>query len=160
MIGADGENVGVVSLRDALKKASLANLDLVEISANAKPPVAKITDYGKYQYEQNKLKKEYAKRDKEKGKKASEETKNIQIKPATSGTILEHRAEKVRKWLENGNKVTVDLFLFGRYKAMDEKFLKSKLETFLELVGTDAKGDGIKKSAKGFSITLQIDMKL
>ena len=130
LIDADGSNIGVVSLKDALARAHQSNLDLVEVTAKSKPPTVRIADYGKYQYEQNKLKKKWAEQDKEKGKKKQEETKQTQIKPGTSGDILEHRAKKVREWLDNGNRVQVDLFLFGRYKSMDKDFLKEKLFFF------------------------------
>ena len=94
LIDAEGKNVGVVSLKSALSRASRLNLDLVEVATRSTPPVVRIADYGKYQYEQNKLKKKWADEDKEKGKKRSEGTKRTQIKPGTSGDILEMRAKK------------------------------------------------------------------
>ena len=155
LIDADDNNVGVVPIRKALAQAKQANLDLVEVTAKSRPPVARITDYGKYQYEQNKLKKKWADQDKEKGKK-QEGTKQTQIKPGTSGGILEMRAKKIREWLDDGNRVQVDLFLFGRYKSMDATFLKEKLSAFIKAVPGKVNPVGaIRKSPKGFSITLQ-----
>ena len=156
LIDAEGNNVGVVSLKDALQKASLANLDLIEITAKAVPPVVCIADQGKYQYEQNKLKKNWAEQDREKGKKKQEGTKHTQIKPGTSGDILALRARKIREWLDAGSKVQVDLFLFGRYKGMDETFLKERLESFIQSIpGEVHMIDGIQKSPKGYSTSLQ-----
>ena len=158
LIAADGKNVGIVSLKNALAEARKASLDLVEVTAKSKPPVVRIADYGKYQYEQNKLKKRWAEEDREKGKKMQEETKQTQIKPGTSGDIFEHRAKKIREWLDNGNRVQVDLFLFGRYKSMDKDFLKEKLSSFIKTIpGNFRLADDIRKSPKGFSVILQPD---
>lgn len=156
LIDADGKNVGVVSLKEALSRARRANLDLVEVTAKSRPPVVRIADHGKYQYEQNKLKKKWAEQDKEKGKKGQEELKQTQIKPGTSGGILDMRAKKIREWLANGNRVQVDLFLFGRYKSMDESFLKEKLSSFIQTIPSESyTAEDIRKSPKGFSITLR-----
>ena len=145
-----------MSQKDALKLAKDQGLDLVEIAKTADPPVVKITDYGKYQYEQNKLKRDWAKKDKEKGKGKSEDAKSTQIKPGTSGGILEMRAKKIREWLDNGNTVNVTLFLFGRYKGQDDEFLKGKFNSFLETIPGEYKMvDEIKKSPKGFSVSLK-----
>lgn len=128
----------------------------MEVTAKAFPPVARIADHGKYQYEQNKLKKKWADEDKEKGKKKQEETKHTQIKPGTSGDILIHRANKIREWLNNGCKVQVDLFLFGRYKRMDTSFLKERLASFIQTVPGEVHiAEDIRKSPKGFSVILQ-----
>lgn len=155
LIDATGGNAGVVSIKDAIAQARKANLDLVEVTAKSNPPVVRIADYGKYQYEQNKLKKKWADQDKEKGKK-QENTKHTQIKPGTSGDILEMRAKKIREWLDSGNRVQVDLFLFGRYKSMDVKFLKEKLASFIKTIpGEIRTADPIRKSPKGFSTILQ-----
>ena len=155
LIDAVGGNAGVVSIKNAIAQAREAGLDLVEVTAKSNPPVVRITDYGKYQYEQNKLKKKWADQDKEKGKK-QEGTKQTQIKPGTSGGILEMRAKKIREWLDNGNRVQVDLFLFGRYKSMDANFLKEKLSSFIKTIPGKVRAiDEIRKSPKGFSITLQ-----
>jgi len=155
LIEADGKNVGVVSIKDAMTRARQANLDLVEVTAKSRPPVVRIADYGKYQYEQNKMKKKWADQDKEKGKK-QEGMKQTQIKPGTSGGILEMRAKKIREWLDNGSRVQVDLFLFGRYKGMDPTFLKERLSSFIQTIPGEVTAVGdIRKSPKGFSITLQ-----
>lgn len=145
-----------MSLTDAISLAKKENLDLVEITATATPPVVKIADYGKFEYELNKKKREYTKQDREKGKLLDEKVKKIQIKPVTGEDTLKQRAKTISKWLENGSKVNLNLFLSGRYRQMDEQFLRDKLEKFLKLIEVDIDHkEEIKKSPKGFSILLQ-----
>ena len=155
LIDAEGKNVGVVGIREALRQAEKAGLDLIEVTAKANPPVACIADQGKYQYEQNKKQKEWAQQDKEKGKKNQEEVKHVQIKPGTSGDIIEMRAKKIREWLDEGKKVNVTLFLFGRYKYMEESFLKEKLNSFIQTIPGEVNiKEEARKSGKGFSVVL------
>ncbi|MBT3730106.1 translation initiation factor IF-3 [bacterium] len=150
VMGADGANLGVISLSEALKHAQEAGLDLLEISPKANPPVAKIADYGRFQYEQKK-------RDKEiKAKSHVTETKVVQIKIGTGEGDLNLKAKRVSGWLKEGHRVKVDLFLFGRYKYMEFNFLKERLEKFLTLVTEEYKiADPIKKSPKGLSTTIE-----
>ena len=118
----------------------------------------KIADHGKYEYEQNKLKRKWAEEDKEKGKKKERGTKHTQIKPGTGGDILNMRAKKIRGWLDDGDLVQIDLFLFGRYKKMEPEFLKGKLENFIKTIpGEINKMDEMHKSSKGYTITLKPD---
>lgn len=150
VIGANGENHGVISLADALVLAQEASLDLIEISPNAQPPVAKIMDYGKFQYELKKKAKEV------KAKSHVTETKGMQVKIGTGDHDLNLKAKRVAEWLTEGHRVKVDLFLWGRYKYMEEAFLKERLERFLKIIPTDYKiAEEIKKSPKGFSTTLE-----
>lgn len=150
VIGIHGENIGVISTEDALKIAEDANLDLIEISPLAQPPVAKIMDYGKYQYELKKKAKEI------KSKSRITETKSIQIKIGTGDHDLNLKAKRVAEWLQEGHRIKIDLFLWGRYKYMEEGFLKERLERFLKIIPTEYKiADEIKKSPKGFSTTLE-----
>lgn len=152
VIGPEGENIGVISKDEALKQAYAANLDLIEISPKARPPVAKITDYGKFQYEQKKKQKEI------KAKAHVTETKNIQIKMGTGDHDQMLKAKRINEWLDEGHRVKVDLFLRGRYKYMEFSFLRGRLERFLELVVIPFKvADAIKKSPKGLSCTLERD---
>ena len=156
LIDAEGKNVGVVGIKEALLHAQRAGLDLIEVTAKADPPVVCIADQGKYQYEQNKKMKQWAQQDREKGKKNQEEVKHIQIKPGTSGDIITMRSKKIREWLDEGKKVNVTLFLFGRYKYMEEAFLKEKLNAFIQTIpGEVIIKEEAKKSGKGFSILLQ-----
>lgn len=150
VIGAHGENHGVLPTRDAQALADEANLDLIEISPMAQPPVAKIMDYGKYQYEIKKKAKEV------KAKSHVTETKGMQVKIGTGDHDLTLKAKRVAEWLTEGHRVKVDLFLWGRYKYMEEGFLKERLERFLKIIPAEYKiADEIKRSPKGFSTTLE-----
>jgi len=150
VIGADGANLGVISRAEALAAAKEAELDLIEISPNATPPVAKVMDYGKYQYELKKKQREM------KAKSHVTETKVTQVKIGTGENDLKLKAKRVSGWLSEGHRVKVDLFLWGRYKYMEFSFLKERLERFLNLVSTEYKiSDEIKKSPKGLSVTIE-----
>jgi translation initiation factor IF-3 len=150
IIGADGANMGVLPLEEALRLAADASLDLIEISPDAKPPVAKIMDYGKYQYELNKRAKQV------KAKSHVTETKGVQVKIGTGENDLALKAKRAAEWLGEGHRVKIDLFLWGRYKYMEEAFLKERLERFLKLIPAEYKiADPIKRSPKGFSTTIE-----
>lgn len=152
VIGADGENVGVISLKEALKKAEDAGLDLIEISPNANPPVAKVMDYGKFQYEQKK------KQSAAKAKSKTTETKSVQVKMGTGEHDKMLKAKRAAEWLADGHRVKVELFLKGRYKYMDEKFLKAKLEEFLNIIPHAFKiADPVRKVPKGFAGIIERD---
>lgn len=150
VIGAAGENLGVLPTREAIKVAEDANLDLIEISPGANPPVAKIMDHGKYQYELKKKAKEV------KAKSHVTETKGVQVKIGTGEHDLNLKAKRAAEWLTEGHRVKIDLFLWGRYKYMEEGFLKERLSRFLKIIPAEYKiADEIKRSPKGFSTTLE-----
>ncbi len=150
VLGSDGENFGVISLEEALKKAEDAGLDLIEISPNANPPVAKIMDYGKFQYDDNKKQKLA------KAKAHVVEVKNIQIKVGTGDHDLALKAKKASEWLEGGNRVKIDLFLPGRTKYMDLNFLKERMERVLKLITVEFNiADAPKKSLKGLTAIIE-----
>ena len=150
MIGAEGENLGVLSREDALKAADAANLDLIEISPNANPPVAKIMDFGQYRYETKRKPSEV------KSKSHSTETKSVQVKIGTGEHDQILKAKRAAEWLSEGHRVKVDLFLWGRYKYMEEAFLKERLQRFLKIIPIEYKiADDIKKSPKGYTITIE-----
>ena len=149
----DGENFGVLPLRDALAKAAELGLDLIEISPNANPPVCKVTDYGKHKYEQKKKDKEV------KSKAKVTETKEAQVKIGTSTNDMNIKASKIALWLREGHRVKIDLFLWGRYKYMEFPFLKERLERFLAIIPEGFKiADDIKKSPKGLSVAIERDL--
>ena len=149
VIGPKGENFGVLTLQEALKKAEELGFDLIEISPNAIPPVAKIADIGRYLYEENK-------KSKASKKSHSSEVKNVQVKIATGEHDLALKAKKTSEWLSEGHKVKVDLFLPGRAKYLDEKFLKERIERMLKLVSVDYKiADSAKKSLKGMTLIVE-----
>lgn len=150
VVTADGENLGTLSLADALKAAEERKQDLIEISPNAKPPVAKIMDYGKYRYETGRKAREV------KAKSHSTETKSVQVKIGTGDHDQQLKARRAAEWLEEGHRVKVDLFLWGRYKYMEPEFLKERLERFLKIIPADYKiADPMKKSPKGWTTTLE-----
>jgi translation initiation factor IF-3 len=150
VIGHTGENHGVISIEKALALAKEVNLDLIEISPNAIPPVAKIMDYGKFQYVEQKKEKEV------KAKSHVTETKGIQIKIGTSERDLELKAKKISEWLEEGHRTKLDLYLSGRTKYMDPKFLQERMERILRLVSTEYKiAEPPVKGPKSLSMTLE-----
>lgn len=111
LIGAEGENVGVVSPERAIELAENAGLDLVEISPNAEPPVCKIMDFGKYKYEQQKRESEARKKQK------IIEIKEIKFRPGTDTHDYDVKMRNVFKFLENGDKVKITLRFRGREMA-------------------------------------------
>lgn len=150
VIMEDGTNLGVISFKEALNKAREAGLDLLEISPGATPPVAKIMDYGKFQYTENKKLKL------SKSKAHTIEVKNIQVKVGTGEHDLELKAKKTSAWLKEGNRIKIDLFLPGRTKYMDIKFLKERMERILKLITEEYKvTEEAKKSLKGLSIIIE-----
>ena len=114
LIGAEGENVGVVTPAQALQMAEEAGLDLVEISPNATPPVCKIMDFGKFKYEQQKREAE-ARR-----KQHIIEIKEIKFRPGTDTHDYDVKMRSVLKFLEEGDKVKVTLRFRGREMAHQE----------------------------------------
>ena len=127
LIGANGEQLGIMSARDAQKQAMEAGLDLVKIAPTAKPPVCKIIDYGKYRYELAQKEKE-AKR-----KQKTIEIKEVRLSPNIEENDLNTKVNNARKFLTKGNKVKVTLRFRGREMA---HMYKSKhiLDEFAESV--------------------------
>jgi translation initiation factor IF-3 len=150
VIDSENANLGVLSIRDALELAQAKGLDLIEISPNANPPVGKIMDFGKYQYEQSKkLKKAKA------GAKTTE-TKSIQVKIGTGDHDLELKAKTASKWLKEGHRIKIELFLAGRAKYMEEKFLRERLDRVLHLITENYKiSDSYKRGPKGLTVTIE-----
>ena len=150
VLDSENKNLGVLSIKDALEMAQSKGLDLIEINPNGNPPVAKLMDFGKYQYEASKkLKKAKA------GAKPTE-TKSIQVKIGTGDHDLEMKAKTASKWLKEGHRIKIELFLAGRAKYMDEKFLKERLDRVLHLITEDYKvSDSYKKGPKGLFLTIE-----
>ena len=114
MIGAQGGQVGVVNLGEALKQADDAELDLVEIVPNAEPPVCRIMDLGKFLFEQNK--KKHAARKKQK----QIQVKEVKFRPGTDDGDYQVKLRNISRFLENGDKVKVTLRFRGREMAHQE----------------------------------------
>lgn len=150
VIGFDNENLGILSLKEALAQAEAAGVDLIEISPMANPPVAKIMDFGKYQYEQSKKLKKT-----KQGSKATE-TKSIQIKIGTGDHDLGLKAKTASKWLTEGHRIKIELYLAGRAKYMDEKFLRERLDRVMNLITEHYKvSENYKRGPKGLTITIE-----
>ncbi len=129
MIDADGQNVGVISAEEAIRRAIEAGFDLVEISPNADPPVAKIMDYGKYKYEAQKKKSEARK------KQRVIIVKEIKIRPNIEEHDYQVKIRAMNRFFGDGDKVKVTLRFRGREMAHQE--LGAKL---LERVQGDLEG--------------------
>ena len=114
LIGADGENVGVVTPERGMELAEQAGLDLVEISPNAEPPVCKIMDFGKYKYETQKREAEARK------KQHIIEIKEIKFRPGTDTHDYDVKMRNVMKFLDEGDKVKITLRFRGREMAHQE----------------------------------------
>ncbi|ABK99914.1 bacterial translation initiation factor 3 (bIF-3) [Pelobacter propionicus DSM 2379] len=108
MIGPDNEQLGVISLSKARELAEQQQLDLVEVSPTATPPVCRIMDYGKFKYQQSKKQQESRK------KQAHVEVKEIKLRPKTDDHDLMFKVKHVRRFLEEGNKAKVTLVFRGR----------------------------------------------
>ena len=111
LIGPDGAQLGIVSSREAFAKAQEAGLDLVKIAPQAKPPVCKIIDYGKYRYELSRKEKEAKKKQK------TIEIKEVRLSPNIDVNDLNTKVGAARKFIEKGNKVKVTLRFRGREMA-------------------------------------------
>lgn len=123
VIGADGEQIGIIPIEEALRISSEVSLDLVEVSPDAKPPVCKIMDFGKFKYEQTKKKQE-AKR-----KQKSTQIKEIKVRPKTNDHDLETKAKHIEKFISKNDKVKVTMVFRGR-----EFMLKEQASVILEKI--------------------------
>ena len=108
LIGAESEQLGIVSLRDALQRAEDAELDLVEIAPNAEPPVVRIMDYGKFKYEESKKKHEA------KLKQKQVQIKEIKFRPGTDENDYQIKLRNLIRFLEDGDKAKITLRFRGR----------------------------------------------
>lgn len=125
LIGENGDQMGIMSARDAMKLAKEAGLDLVKIAPTAKPPVCKIVDYGKYRYE-------LARKEKEAKKKQKvTDVKEIRISPNIDANDLNTKANQARKFITKGDKVKVALRFRGREMA-HMSMTKQILDDFYE----------------------------
>mgnify|MGYP000849199268 CR=1 FL=1 len=128
VIGADGSNLGVLAIEEALRAAQEAQLDLVEVAPNSEPPVTRIMDFGKFIYEQSKKEREARKSQKQ------VEVKEIQLRPKTNEHHLGFKTKNARSWLEEGNKVKVRVRFRGREITYPEVALEQLEEIAKELM--------------------------
>lgn len=127
VIDETGENLGVLSFKDALKMAVDKGLDLIEIVPTAKPPVAKIMAFDKYRYQQEKLYK------KQRAAQKTAGLKHVRISIRTQKNDLDVAARKVNEFLEEGHKVEIQVHLRGREKSMRD-LAKQKFRDFLKYI--------------------------
>lgn len=153
LIGADGKQVGVVLIQEALRQARVAGLDLVEVNAAVAPPVCRLLDYGKYQYTQDKRERE----SKKKQKKV--EVKGVRISFKMGEHDRELRRLLAEKFLKEGHKVRVDMVLRGREKALvgqGREIMASFLKTLEPLARVE---EPVSRSPRGLTgiITAKAD---
>lgn len=114
LIDQDGEQVGVVPVEEARSRAQAVSLDLVEVAPNAKPPVCRIMDYGRFLFEEQKKERV------QKRKQATVDMKEIRLRPGTGPGDMEIKAKHAREFLEAGHKVGIQLQFRGRERAHPE----------------------------------------
>lgn len=130
LIGPDGEQVGIVSLQEALDYADRLNLDLVEVAPNADPPVCKVMDYGKYKYEQEQKAKEARKR------QATINIKEIKLRPKIDDHDFVIKRNHVERFLRKGDKVKLTIMFRGRelvHPHLGERLLRRMAEEVAEV---------------------------
>lgn len=132
MIGADGQQVGILSIEEALRHAEEAALDLVEISPNVEPPVCRVMDYGKFRYQDSKRRAAARKKQKQ------IHVKEVKFRPGTDIGDYEVKLKNLRKFLDNGDKAKVTLRFRGREMAHQELGLEllKRVEEDLADLGT------------------------
>lgn len=121
VIDENGEQLGIMDTRDAVQRARSVGLDLVEIASNAKPPVCRIVDYGKFLYEQKKKQHEAKK------KQATVTVKEVKFRPATDEHDYSYRMKRCREWISEGDKVRAAIAFRGRemsHRELGAKILK------------------------------------
>jgi translation initiation factor IF-3 len=150
VIDQNGKTLGVLSKDDALALAKNSQLDLIEVSPSAVPPVAKIMDYGKFTYDLSKKAKEV------KAKAHTTETKNIQISIGIGEHDIDIKAKQGAEWIKEGHRVKIEMQLKGRNKYMEESFLRERLDRILAIIPVEYKiAEPLKKMPKGMSVVLE-----
>jgi translation initiation factor IF-3 len=139
VIDVDGKQLGVLPVREGLRLAEERGLDLVEVAPNADPPVTKLMDYGKYQYER-------AKREREARKSRKEvEVKEIRLRPKTGEHDINFKVRQARSFLEDGAKVKVRIRFRGREITHPEVARKQ-----LDRIAEDLEDVGFVEQTPGF----------
>ncbi len=132
LVGADGEQVGIVSVSEALAKAEASGLDLVEVAPTAEPPVCRIMDFGKYKYELSKKEKTSKK------KSATIQVKEVRFRPKIEEHDFEFKAKHMRTFLQEGDKVKATVTFRGR-EMVHQEFGRAIVERLIELLSDVAK---------------------
>lgn len=150
LIDENGKQLGIFDLAKAIEIAKEKNLDLIQVTEKVNPPVCKIIDYGKYLYQKEKKEKEFFKKQK------GGQLKGIRISFAISLHDLEIKAKQAKKFLEENNKVKIEMVLKGREKAHQD-FVKEKINLFLEILKKEVPFKierELKKEARGFTLII------
>lgn len=129
LISAEGEQLGIIALRDALQAAAAGGLDLVEVAPNSDPPVCRIMDYGKFKYQTSKKTQEAKKRSR------ASQLKEIKLRPHTDEHDLDFKLRNLRKFLEKNDRVKVTIFFRGRemaYMEVGEQLLNRVAEQLID----------------------------
>ncbi len=149
VIAENGDQIGVISKAEALDEAEKAGLDLVLVSPNAKPPVARIMDFGKYRYEQQKKEKEARKNQK------TQETKEVRMSPTIEEHDFNTKLRQARGFIEDGNKVKVSIRFRGR--AITHKDIgREKLNDFADGI-TDIANVTTKPKMEGRNMMMMLE---
>ena len=151
LVGENGEQLGIVSLSEALNLSKEKDLDLALISPNANPAVCKLMDYGKYRFDQIKKEKEARKKNK------AQEIKTIQLSLTIGDYDISYRVKNAKNFLEEGNKVKVSIRLKGRQQAYPEQGIEI-MKKFASLIG-DAGVIEKEPKLEGRDITMIIGQK-
>jgi translation initiation factor IF-3 len=138
LIGPDGDNIGVISVKEALRIAQEAELDLVEVAPNAEPPVCRVMDFGKFVYERTKKEREARKA------QTKVEIKEIRLRPKTNEHHRNLKVRNARRWLESGMKVKVRIRFRGREITYPEIALND-----LKDIAEDLSDVGVVEQAPG-----------
>ncbi|MGE3800923.1 MAG: translation initiation factor IF-3 [Candidatus Kapaibacterium sp.] len=153
VIDEEGNQLGLMTPRDAMQIAQERELDLVEIAPNAKPPVCKIIDYGKYRYEQQK-------RDKAQRKtQHQQQLKEVRLHPRTDTHDLDFKKRHAREWLEEGNKVKFSVFFKGRemaHKDIGRDLLEAIIQDMTDVAKVD---QAVRMDGRNMHMTLAPDKK-
>lgn len=148
VIDGQGEHLGEMRTDEAIEKAQSLGYDLVEVAPNAKPPVCKMLDYGKFQYQQAKQQQQ------SKSKQKKIDTKGIRIGLRTDAHDLNFKKTQTEKFLNKGQKVKVEIFLRGREKAHRD-LAKENLKAFIDTIELPFKvEEEIKSFPGGFNIII------
>ena len=131
LIGGDGEQIGIVTIEEAISKAEESEMDLVEIAPDAEPPVCRIMDYGKHIFEEKKRQAEARKKQKQ------TQVKEIKIRPGTEEGDYQVKLRNLKRFLEDGDKTKITLRFRGREMAHQELGMEmmKRIESDLEELG-------------------------
>lgn len=150
LIDTDGEQLGIVSLEEARNRAAEAELDLVEVAAQARPPVVKIMDWGRYRYEQQKKEREARKN------QQIVEVKEVQLRPRTDDHDFDVKLKRARRFLEEGNVVRIVLRFRGRELRRPEIGVET-LERMIEATRDIARVDQLSDRIEGRRLVAMLE---